>query len=162
MLNNFSYEYLFSYSVNIGDMYRMKNSPLGLRTIGYITDGKVWGGKINGKILPGGGDWCVLRKDGVSCPDVRAIIETDNGAHIYMHYNGKMDCGHDGYDNYCSAIFPEFNYICTSVELETESEEYMWLNRKQCFGIGKVDRSKAPVEVQYDVYALTSLPDEAL
>ena len=67
MLNKFSYEYLFSYSCNIGDMYRMVKSPMGLRNIGYITDGEVWGDKIRGKILPGGGDWCVIRKDGVSC-----------------------------------------------------------------------------------------------
>lgn len=162
MLNRFEFEYLFSYSVNIGDMYRMKKSPLGLRTIGYITDGAVWGDKINGQILPGGGDWCVLREDGVSCPDVRAIIKTDDGSEIYMHYTGKMDCGADGYENYCNGIFPEINLICTSVELESESEEYLWLNRRQCFGIGKVNRGKAPVEVQYDVYAFKPLPEAEL
>lgn len=159
MLNNFSYEYLFSYSVNIGDIHRMKASPLGLRTIGYITNGSVWGDKIKGEILPGGGDWCVLRKDGVSCPDVRAIIRTESGVEIYMHYTGKMDTGVDGYENYCNAVFPSVNFICTAVELETEAEEFLWLNRKQCFGIGKVDRTKNPVKVQYDVYALTSLPE---
>ncbi len=161
MLNKFSYEYLFSYSCNIGDMYRMVKSPMGLRNIGYITGGEVWGDKIRGKILPGGGDWCVIRKDGVSCPDVRAMIETESGARIYMQYTGRMDTGENGYEDYCNGRFPDVNYICTAVNFETEDEEYLWLNRKQCFGIGQVDRTKTPLKVQYDVYALTSLPDDA-
>ncbi len=159
MLNNFSFEYLFSYSVSIGDIHRMTNTPQGLRTIGYIDNGKVWGDKVNGVIAPGGGDWCVLRKDGVSCPDVRAIIRTEDGAEIYMHYTGKMDTGLNGYEDYCNSRFPDVNFICTAVEFETDSEAYLWMNRKQCFGIGQVDRRQNPVKVQYDVYALSSLPD---
>lgn len=159
MLNNFCFEYLFSYSVSIGALYRMKESPLGLRTIGYITDGKIWGDKIQGEILPGGGDWCVLRPDGISCPDVRCMIKTSDGAEIYMHYTGKMDAGEDGYNNYCASNFPPVNYITTAVEFETDAQIYLWLNRKQCFGIGQVDRTTTPVKVQYDVYALNSLPD---
>ena len=161
MLNKFSYKYLFSYSADIGEFHRMKESPLGLRTIGYISGGSVWGDVLNGELLPGGGDWCVLRKDGVSCPDVRALIKTDSGAEIFMHYTGRMDTGANGYENYCNDVFPDVNFICTAVDLETEDDEFMWLNRKQCFGIGQVDRTKTPVKVQYDVYALTSLPDDA-
>ncbi len=160
MRNQFSFEYLFSYSVSIGDMYRMKQSPLGLRTIGYITEGIVWGDRIQGKILPGGGDWCVLRTDGVSCPDVRCMIRTEDGAEIFMQYRGKMDAGENGYEDYCNSVFPAVNFIATAVELETEDENYRWLNRKQCFGVGQVDRTQTPVKVQYDVYALNSLPGE--
>ena len=155
MLNKFGFEYLFSYYANIGDFYRMPKSPFGLRHIGYITDGRVWGDKVNGELAPGGGDWCVVRTDGVSMPDVRTMIRTDDGAEIYMHYTGKMDTGKGGFENYCKGIFPDINYIYTSVEFETEAENYLWLNRCQCFGVGIVDRTKTPLMVQYDVYALT-------
>lgn len=53
MLNKFGFEYLFSYYANIGDFYRMPKSPFGLRQIGYITDGRVWGDKVNGELAPG-------------------------------------------------------------------------------------------------------------
>ena len=161
-LNNFKIEYLFSYDVAIGDMYQMHNSPFGMRNIGYITSGRIWGGeRIRGRILPGGGDWCVIRRDGISMPDVKLMIETDTGAHILMTYTGKMDTGENGYENYCAGRYPDVNYITTNVQFETEDADYLWVNRVSCFGIGQVDRTANPLKVQYDVYAFRSLPDEA-
>lgn len=159
-LNNYKIEYLFSYDVKIGDMYRMTGSPYGMRNIGYITGGKVWGDKINGRILPGGGDWCAIRTDGISMPNVHAMIETDSGTHIYMHYTGKMDTGENGFEDYCSCKFPDTNYISTNVELESDDPDYMWVNRVACFGIGQVDRTAHPLKLQYDVYSFKSIPDE--
>lgn len=159
-LNNFKIEYLFSYDVQIGDMYRMPSSPYGLRNIGYITEGRVWGDKITGKILPGGGDWCVIRRDGISMPDVKCMIETDSGAHILMTYTGKMDTGENGFDDYCNSRFPDTNFISTNVELETEDEDYLWANRVACFGIGQVNRTSIPLMLQYDVYAFKSIPNQ--
>jgi hypothetical protein len=50
----------------------------------YVTGGKVQGPKVNGKLLPVGGDWLTIRTDGVGILDVRATIETHDAALIYL------------------------------------------------------------------------------
>ncbi len=60
------------------------------------------GPKLRGKMLPGGGDWLTVRTDGVGILDVRATIESDDGALIYLAYTGVGDLGEDGYQNFLS------------------------------------------------------------
>src|SRR5262249_23311553 len=42
------------------------------------------GPRLRGKVLPGGGDWTLLRGDGVLELDLRLTLETDDGALIHM------------------------------------------------------------------------------
>ena len=43
---------------------------------------------LRGKVLPGGGDWTLLRGDGVLELDLRLTLETDDAALIYMRSFG--------------------------------------------------------------------------
>jgi hypothetical protein len=52
--------------LNVGD------AGAGTRRIVYVTGGTVVGPKVNGEVLPGGGDWLVVRPDGTVVLDVRA------------------------------------------------------------------------------------------
>ena len=45
---------------------------------------------------PGGGDWLTVRTDGFGILDVRATLESDDGALIYMAYSRLGDLGEDG------------------------------------------------------------------
>lgn len=161
-LNPFKYEYLFSYSVDIKPgMDLIKNGPWGMRIMGHIAGGSVWGPKLSGNVLPVGADWAVVTSNGVVHIDVRATLQADNGALIYMQYGGKMDLGGpEGYENYKAEKIPPKCYIQTTPVLETDHPSYLWMNRVSCFGIGRVDFIANPVIVQYDVYAFYSLPDE--
>ena len=64
----------------------------------YVTGGEVTGPKLRGKLRPVGADWFTLRTDGVLVLDVRATIESDDGALIYVTYRGLTDFGEGSYD----------------------------------------------------------------
>ena len=65
-----------------------------------VTGGRVDGPKIKGKFIPVGADWLTVRTDGISVLDVRATIQTDDDALIYLYYRGLADLGPDGYENF--------------------------------------------------------------
>jgi hypothetical protein len=76
-------------------------SVSGERGFTSLTGGTVEGPKLTGAILPGGGDFPVLRPDGVAEFDSRHMIEAADGTHIYMRNRGIQ---RDGYIR-CSPIF---------------------------------------------------------
>src|SRR6266571_6674659 len=68
--------------------------PHGIRSIVPVTGGDFEGPRLRGKVLPGGGDWLLLRPDGVLELDLRITLETDDHALIYMTFQGLR---HDPY-----------------------------------------------------------------
>ncbi len=56
--------------------------PHGTRVMAPIPSGHFEGPRLRGKVLPGGGDWTLLRSDGVLELDLRITLETDDGALI--------------------------------------------------------------------------------
>jgi len=56
--------------------------PHGTRTVVPVTGGDFEGPRLRGLVLPGGGDWLLLRSDGVLELDLRITLETDDGALI--------------------------------------------------------------------------------
>ena len=61
--------------------------PLGTRTVVPATGGSFECPRLKG-VLPTGGDWILGDVAGVRRLDVRATIETDDGALIYVMYYG--------------------------------------------------------------------------
>lgn len=124
----------------------------GQRIIVYIKGGTVKGPKINGEVLPGGGDWVIVRPDGVMMLDVRALIRTDDGELIYVYYRGfshrspeiqqKLQSG--------EAVDPSEYYFRTTPIFETSSEKYNWLTRIVCVGVG----AREPNGVRYRIYEI--------
>src|SRR6476469_1623268 len=58
--------------------------PHGVRNIVPVTGGDLEGPRLRGRVIPGGGDWLLLRSDGVLELDLRITLETDDGALIHM------------------------------------------------------------------------------
>ena len=52
--------------------------PHGTRSIVPIAGGDFEGSRLRGKVLPGGGDWLLLRSDDVLELDLRVTLETDD------------------------------------------------------------------------------------
>jgi hypothetical protein len=46
-------------------------------------------------VLPDGGDWLLMRPDGVLEQDVRITLKTDDGAFIYVRYAGMHPEQHE-------------------------------------------------------------------
>ena len=55
-------------------------TPSGERRIVYMTGGKFSGPRLQGRVLPGGGDWLVVGPQRNAILDVRACLEMDDGA----------------------------------------------------------------------------------
>ena len=95
--------------------------PHGIRSIVPITGGDFEGPRLRGKVLPGGGDWLLLRPDGVLELDLSITLETDDHALIYMTFQGLR----------------HGPYFRTLPRYETSSEAYAFLNRIICVGVGE-------------------------
>ncbi|WP_088288280.1 DUF3237 domain-containing protein [Kineosporia sp. A_224] len=54
-----------------------------------ITGGRVTG-ELSGTVLPGGGDWCLVRADGVFRVEARYLIRTDAGDLVDVHNVGYL------------------------------------------------------------------------
>jgi Protein of unknown function (DUF3237) len=91
-------EHILSYTARLGEREVIGPVPEGLRVNVHVTGGEVTGPKVSGKFRSLSGDWVTIRRDGVAILDVRATIETSDGALIYLTYSGTSDRGDDGYE----------------------------------------------------------------
>jgi hypothetical protein len=107
--------------------------PHGARVTFPITGGSFEGDRLRGKVLPGGDDWTVKRLDGVVELDLRVTLETDDGALIYMTFEGIRDDG-----------APGVPYFRTAPRFETAGPKYAFLNRLLAVGAGEI-RADGPV-----------------
>src|SRR5262250_2055500 len=105
--------------------------PHGTRVIAPIAGGTFEGSRLRGKVLPGGGDWTLLRSDGVLELDLRITLETEDRALIYMTSFGLRH----GPPEVLAALArgesvdPSKYYFRTSVRFETSAQQYAFLNR---------------------------------
>jgi hypothetical protein len=123
-------ELLFKIVLEVPTILDLGETPYGRRRIARVGGGTVEGAKIKGKVLDGGGDWLLLRRDGVLQLDVRLTIETDDKQHIYMTYRGYRHGPKDVIDrlNRGEAVDPSLYYFRATPYFETASEKYAWLN----------------------------------
>ena len=105
-------------------------TPHGLRRMIAITGGWFDGPSMSGEVLPGGSDWQLIGHDGVVGVESRFMLQTGDGALIFMHNRGvrvadpdvsaKLDNGQD--------VDPSEYRFRTTPTFETGAEEYAWLN----------------------------------
>lgn len=112
--------------VTRGDVYRLGQTAFHKRVIGGISHGRWEGDRFSGDIIAPGGDWAIPSLDGtVMSLDVRQLVRTDDGALIYVSYQGRCDRARGTY-----TVAPTF---------ETDHERYLWLNAVQAIGQGVSD-----------------------
>lgn len=116
-------------------------SPWGDTSIGYIAEGEFRGPVLNGKVLPGGGDWPAISNDGENTyqVNVRAVWETDDGARIFVQYYGFIAVPPElmGDSKALAALDPSQYYFRTAPTFRTGDERYLWLNKVLCVGVGR-------------------------
>jgi Protein of unknown function (DUF3237) len=105
--------------------------PLGQRQHIPITGGEVTGPALQGRILPGGSDWALLRADGASLIDARYTIEAQDGTLIYVQSQGlrvssaevlaRMRAG--------QPVDPSEVYFRGAPRFEAPEGPHGWLNR---------------------------------
>jgi hypothetical protein len=134
-------EFLFSITANTGDPTPVVIPRAGGNlTVITVMSGTFEGPAMRGRVLPvAGGDWISVRDDGSMRLDVRIVLETDDGALVFMTYGGVGVTGADGSLS-----------LRTAPLFETADDRYTWLNHLQALAIGTV----APGTVTYQVYRL--------
>jgi len=87
---NPKFRYVFSISLTLGKPYWLKPTTMGAtRAAVYAMEGTIEGPDIKGRVIPmSGGDWPLLRPDGVIDFDARYMLELDDGTVIYMQNRG--------------------------------------------------------------------------
>jgi hypothetical protein len=137
---------LMMLQVAVASPQRIGVGPHGTRITAPITEGHFEGPRLRGRVLPGGGDWTLLRADGVLELDLRITLETDDGALIHMTSIGIRH----GPAEVIAALArgetvdPSTYYFRTLPRFETGHPKYEFLNRLLSVASGD-RRPKGPI-----------------
>ena len=113
------------------------------------------GPKINGTLLSPGGDWLRTMPSGVFRLEVRATVRTDDGADIYMSYNGIIQHSAESAERFMRGEVltdKDLPYFVTAPTFQTSSAKYAWLNGVQAVGKMVEVKAGAGGYVKYDVF----------
>src|SRR5258707_7435636 len=145
-----SAEPIFRIEAELADILRLGRTPYGERRIIDIRGGRVSGAKLNGRILPGGADWQIIRSDGVADIAARYTIETDAGALIMVTSEGLRHGPPDVLDRLerGEAVDAGLYYFRTLMRFETADPAVAWLNRILALARGAREANA----VRLDVY----------
>jgi len=118
----------------------LDGTPVGSRWIFEVESATIEGDRVQGTNKgSANADWFVLGPDGTGTLDVRALIETHDGALIFSHYQGRTDVAAGGAAPiYAAPLF------------ETGDERYAWLNKIQAVAKGSLDG----LTLTYDIFEL--------
>ena len=106
----------------------------GMMIVNVRPGGWVKGPNINGKFISPGADWLRIMPSGVFRLDVRGLIQTDDGAHIYISYNGIIKNSEESAERLNNGELltdKDIPYFIAAPTLQTSSEKYSWLNEVQ-------------------------------
>ena len=122
---------LMTLQVFVAPPQKLGAVPHGTRVIAPITSGTFEGSRLRGRVLPGGGDWTLLRPDGVLELDLRITLETDEGALIYMSSFGLRHGPPEVLAALANgeSVDPSKYYFRTTPRFETSAPQYAFLNR---------------------------------
>lgn len=121
-------------TIAAGDRFKIDDGPFGNRVIAGIRTGRWDGERLRGTIVGPGADWAMPGPGGAMLLDVRQVVQTDDGAVIYVTYHGRADRTRGTY-----TIAPTF---------ETSDERYLWLNAVQAVGKGRL----TDAGIVYEIY----------
>jgi hypothetical protein len=137
---------LMSLQIEVSGPQKIGPVPHGTRVTVPVASGHFEGPRLRGRVLPGGGDWTLLRADGVLELDLRVTLETDDGALIQMRSFGLRH----GPPEVIAAIGrgesvdPATYYFRTTPRFETGHPKYAFLNRLLAVSSGD-RRAEGPI-----------------
>ena len=141
---------LFVLTLNVPKIEDLGVTPYGARKIATVVAGTFEGDRLRGTVQPSpGGDWLLLRTDGVLCLDVRMTLKTDDGDLIYMSYKGMRHGPKEVMErvNKGEAVDPALYYFRAVPVFETSSVKYGWLNRAVFVATGRREATGPIYEV---------------
>ena len=127
-------------TIKLADPLFVPDTPLGTRVIAECRSFDVTGDRITAHLKGNAAaDWLTLDGRLQGTLDVRVLIETDDGAPLFVSYRGRIDLagGPDAATSYAAPLF------------DTGDERYLWLNAIQAVAKGVL--SDGGTTLVYDV-----------
>jgi hypothetical protein len=119
--------------------------PQGMRRIVPILGGEMTGPRLTGKVMPGGTDYQVWRRDGITEIHARYVIETATGARVYVEASGLRRAPPEVMERLFRGELVDQSsiYFRTVPKFETSAPELAWLMRSifLCAGARYPDRA---------------------
>ena len=131
--------FLAELSVTVAEPIDVGPTPEGHRRVIPITGGTVSGPVLNGRVLPGGADYQLLRSATLTELDARYVLETDDGERIFVHNTALRHGSARDIEllNSGSAVDPSKIYFRCWPRLTTASPALDWLNTRLMLGTGE-------------------------
>jgi uncharacterized protein DUF3237 len=142
-------KYVFTITARIGAVTSAGETGHGVRRIIPIVGGEVKGDDINGKVLPFGADFQIIRPNELIELEAKYAFETDDGAVVYVENKGirfgpvellqRLKRG--------EAVDPKLIYFRTVPKFETGSEKYRWLMQNLFIGSAARHADRVVIDV---------------
>ena len=144
---------LLRFNVDVAAPIEVGAHIAGNRSVANITGGSFDGDRLNGTVLNSGADWILVDATGMGKVDVRIVLETSDGAKIYVSYQGYLGFNETFGQAIATGGSTEFGdlHLLTQLRFETGDERYQWLNSALGVGEGRV----VPGGIEYQVYELS-------
>ncbi|MCF8478446.1 MAG: DUF3237 domain-containing protein [Pseudolabrys sp.] len=122
---------IFTIQAELAGILNLGATPYGERRIIDILGGTVTGPKLNGRVLPGGADWQIIRADGAADIQARYTIETEAGARILVSSDGLRHGPKAVLEALTRGdkVDPALYYFRTAMRFETSDPSVDWMNR---------------------------------
>jgi hypothetical protein len=119
----------------------LPRTPMGTRMITELEDVVFDGDRLRGRVKgAAAADWMTVSAELVGTLDVRALVETHDGALVYVSYHGRLDLSKP------LGTAP----IYTAPLFESGDERYAWLNTVQAVAKGSL--SEDTRTLTYEIY----------
>lgn len=143
---------IFTIAAELEGITNLGRTPYGERRVIGILGGSVRGVKLNGRIVPGGADWQIIRTDGAADIKARYIIETHDGARIMVNSEGLRHGPPEIMERLARGdnVDPAHYYFRTVMRFETADAKLDWLNRILALARGRREARAVHLEV-YEV-----------
>ena len=125
-------------TVDFRGMTMIGETPAGLRRIAPVTGGTFTGDRLSGTVI-GGADWVINRADGVMVIDVRLTLKTDDGALVYLTYQGRFLAAPEVMARFAkgAVLDPSEYSLAVIARFESGDQRYRWLNDAIVVGTGE-------------------------
>ncbi|KAK6404618.1 hypothetical protein LTR95_018847 [Oleoguttula sp. CCFEE 5521] len=146
-------QFLFHLECDMESFRHIGQGPYGDRSTVIFKGGRFEGPKLRGEILPGGGDWEIVRDHGdtqTAHLNTRYNLVTHDGATIYLQTTGTRTGPKEvleklGED---TSIKPTSFKMRLNLTMETGDERYSWIND----GVFLASSGRVGSQVIYDAY----------
>ncbi len=121
--------FVFRITAEIGTVRSGGVGAYGERLHIPITGGRVEGPDFRGRILSGGSDWPIIRRDGVSLIEARYTVEVEDGTLLLIHNRGLRVSSEQVLAKLRAKepVSPDDYYFRTVAEIDAPDGPHQWL-----------------------------------